>query len=100
MAAIDQPPAIACSVVREQSGGRMQICGRLVSRADVSGIYSLQIKKAGPSGSSSVSQGGPFAASAEQELFVGNATFNSDPETKFVVEFSIRVGDHTVSCEP
>jgi hypothetical protein len=98
MAAIDQPPTVVCSVVREQTGDRLQIRGRLIGQEDLRGTYSLRIRKIGPSGSSTVNQGGPFSASANAESFVGLANFNTEPGTTIVAEFSLLVGDQTHVC--
>ena len=98
MAGIDQPPAIVCSVVREQAGDRLQIRGRLVGQEDFEGTYSLKIKKDGPSGSSSVNQGGPFSAAANNEIFVGLASFNTEPGATFVTELTLHIGDKTYTC--
>jgi hypothetical protein len=100
MAAIDQPPAVVCSVLREERGEQIQIRGRVVSKADLRGTYSLSIRKSGPSGTSSVKQGGQLAVPANTETFVGFASFNADPETRFVVDFHVQVDGKIFACDP
>lgn len=99
MTALDQPPAIVCSIAREQADDRVRIRGRLVAREETKGSYSLRIERSGPSGSSTVNQGGPFTAVAETETFVGLASFNAEPGATFVADFTLRVGEHTYRCD-
>ncbi|HET9904960.1 MAG TPA: curli-like amyloid fiber formation chaperone CsgH [Xanthobacteraceae bacterium] len=99
MAAVDQPaPPFVCTVVREESGGHVLLRGRLVSREDVRGTYSFRITRSGPSGTSAVSQGGPFVSHANTETYVGSAQFNADPRAQLHAELTLRVDSRTYQC--
>jgi hypothetical protein len=98
MAAIDLPPGIVCSVVREESGDRVQIRGRVVSPRDLQGTYALHIRRSGPSGSSTVNQNGAFAAPADRETFLGQASFNLEPGVTLQTDLTLRVGDNIRTC--
>ncbi len=99
MAVVEPPPPIICSIVRQESGGRVQLRGRLTSRKETEGNYSFRVVKTGPSGSSTINQGGAFSALANTETQVGFASFNIEPGARFAAEFSLRVGDRTYNCE-
>jgi hypothetical protein len=99
MAILDQPPSIMCSIVQQEIGDRLQLRGRLTGAHEAQGHYSLRIVKTGPSGSSTINQGGPFSAPANTETLVGFASFNMEPGARFTAEFSLRVGDQTYICE-
>jgi hypothetical protein len=99
MAPVAQPPPIICSIVQQETGDRVQLRGRLTSQTETRGNYSLRIVKTGPSGSSTINQGGPFTAPANQETLVGSAGFSLEPGARFTAEFSLRVGDHTYTCD-
>ncbi|MGD1038812.1 MAG: curli-like amyloid fiber formation chaperone CsgH [Roseiarcus sp.] len=98
MAPVDQAPPIVCSIIQQEIGDRVQLRGRLMSRDEAQGRYSLRIVKTGPSGSSTISQGGPFSAPANTETLVGLASFNLEPGGRFTAQMSLRVGDRTVLC--
>jgi hypothetical protein len=49
MAALDQPPPIICSIVQEEIGNRVQLGGRVISRQETQGNFSLCVIKNGPS---------------------------------------------------
>jgi hypothetical protein len=99
MAPVEQPPPIICSIVQQEIGDRVQLRGRLTSQEGAQGSYSFRIVKTGPSGSSTINQGGPFSAPANKETLVGSASFNLEPGARFTAEFSLRVGDQTIICE-
>ena len=99
MAPVDQAPPIVCSIVQQEIGDRVQLRGRLTSRVEAQGRYSFRIVKTGPSGSSTVNQGGQFSAPANTETLVGFASFNLEPGARFTAQMSLRVGDRTTLCE-
>jgi hypothetical protein len=99
MAALDQPPSIICSIVQQEIGDRLQLRGRLTGAQEAQGHYSLRIVRTGPSGSSTINQGGRFSAPANTETLVGFASFNMEPGARYTAEFSLRVSDQTYVCE-
>jgi hypothetical protein len=99
MAPVDQAPPIVCSIVQQEIGDRVQLRGRVMSGEETQGRYTFRIVKTGPSGSSTVSQGGAFAAPANRETLVGLASFNLEPGAQFAAQMSLQIGDRTVLCE-
>lgn len=99
MAPVDQPPPIICSIVQHEIGDRVELRGRVTSSERTQGHYSLHIVKTGPSGSSTVNQGGAFSAPANTETLVGLASFNLEPGARFTAQMSLRVADQAYSCE-
>ncbi len=101
MMALNQspPPAIMCSVVRENVGNQLRFRGRLVAPTQVQGSYSLRIKKIARSGSSVVSQTSSFTASPNKETFVGLASFNQDANARYDVQLTLQVGGQTYNCK-
>ncbi|WP_022720593.1 curli-like amyloid fiber formation chaperone CsgH [Rhodopseudomonas sp. B29] len=99
MGAYDLPPGVVCSVVRHEDGGRLEIRGRVISPQALQGKYVLQIKRTGPSGSSTVKQGGPFDLAAGTETFLGLANLNLEPGATVSTDFSLQIGDGVKLCE-
>jgi len=64
---LDQPPPIICSIVQEEISNRLQLRGRVISRQETQGNFSLRVIKNGPSGSSTIAQSGNFSTSANAE---------------------------------
>jgi hypothetical protein len=98
MAALDQPPQVACVIVREEVGDKVQMQGRVLSPESGQGTYSLHIVKAGPAGSSNIKMGGPFVLAANVETFVGLANFNIDRNATYTTDFTVTVNDRTYRC--
>jgi hypothetical protein len=124
MMALNQspPPAITCSVVRDNIGNQLRFRGRLVTPTQVEGSYSLRVKKIARSGSSVVSQPGTIAPSAQErnnigtdviltkelssftaapnkEPFVGLASFNQEANARYDVQLTLQVGGQTHNCK-
>lgn len=85
-----------CEIRAETSGGMFGIKGALISDAALSGTYQLAISGKGPSGSSSVSQGGTFSAEAG-ETALGNAMV-SDNGATYSVTLEIDAGGKRLTC--
>lgn len=98
MAALDHPPQIACAVVREVVGDKVQLRGRVVSLEAGEGSYSLHIIKSGPAGSSNIQMGGPFSFTAGAETYVGLAHFNVELNARYTTDFSVIVNNQTYNC--
>ncbi len=99
MAAFDQPPPIVCSIVQKEIGNRLELRGRVISRQETQGNFSLHVIKNGPSGSSTIAQSGTFSTSANAETMLGLASFNMELGAHFRANFSLRAGEQTYSCE-
>lgn len=98
MAVVDLPPGIVCSVVSQEIGDRLEVRGRVLSPQVLHGSYVLQIKRNGPSGSSSIKQGGAFDAPADKETFLGLASFNVEPGVTVSTDFSLQIENGVKRC--
>ncbi len=93
------PPAINCSVIREDVGTQLRVRGRVIAATRVQGSYSLRVRKTVRSGSSVASQAGSFTAAPNEETFVGLASFNQEKNASYDVQLTLRVGDQTYECK-
>ena len=82
------------SVKRTLNGVRIQPIVR--SDRQVSGEYSLVITKSGISGSSDISQGGPFDAARGVKQELGAAEISLERGAKFRAVLKVRSGGHEV----
>jgi len=98
MLPLDQPPPIVCSIIQQHVDHRVQVRGRVVGRQEAQGIFSLQVIKSGPSGSSTISQSGTFSIDAGREKLLGHAVFNREPGVHFTAELNLRVDKQTYTC--
>ncbi len=80
--AINRPSGAGCEVRLTPTPQGLRIEALALFSSPMSGEYDLVITKDGPSGSSDVSQGGPFEALANAELTLSAA------------EFGLARGDH------
>ena len=93
-------PVIVCSVVSTDVGAAMSFRGRIVSREQVGGTYRFAITKSGPSGKSTIRQGGQFVALPDVETFVGSATVSVEQGAEYDVRFGVEAGGHSYTCDP
>jgi hypothetical protein len=99
MAALDQPPPVTCTIVRQEVGEQLRFRGLVIARRDASGTYSIHVTKSSSSGNSAVvNQRGRFVAPAGQQTFVGLAAFKHDADARYKAEAAVRVGKETYSC--
>ena len=71
------PPSRLCEIKVTPQAGRVSL--EAVARAErsLSGTYTLRIEQTGGSGNSSISQGGAFEVSADQDTSLGSVTLAS-----------------------
>lgn len=91
-------PTPRCTIVEHTQNGMRSIEGSVLSPRAITGEYRLAIKTRTNGNSSSVSQGGVFAAPADEPVSVGQVMINAD--TRNSVDFSITVGGQTIACAP
>jgi hypothetical protein len=77
----------------------VQFRGRVIGSQKAQGNFSLHVIKSGPSGSSTISQGGTFSIDAGREKVLGLAVFNTETGVHFTAELSLRVDRQTFSCK-
>lgn len=71
------PPAIEARIDAQATDGRVQLTGVLAAGKDFSGRYDLAATKDGPSGHSTVRQGGAAQASAGQTVGLSNISLGA-----------------------
>lgn len=98
MATLDKPPPIVCAIFREDIGDRVTLSGRVRSSQAGHGVYSLNIVKTGPAGTSNMKMGGPLIFAANVETFVGLANFNVDRDASYTTDFTVTVNDRLYRC--
>lgn len=92
-------PLITCSVLGESQGRSTRFQGRIISRDTAAGSYRLVIHKIGPSGASTISQGGAFTAGPSGETLVGSATLSLEPGAGYEVTLQVQAGTESFTCE-
>jgi hypothetical protein len=100
MPAFDQPapPALVCTLTREDLGKSLRLRGRVVSPEGIQGEYRLTITKIGPAGSTNLNQSGRFSTAANVETHVGSATVSLEEGTRFQAQFLIEAAGKTYVC--
>jgi hypothetical protein len=87
---------VQCGIDARTASGMTAIEGALLSNAAVAGSYIFQVASKGPSGNSYVSQGGNFAAGANEPVALGRVSLNADAQYQIV--FEVTVDGDTRDC--
>lgn len=77
---------VQCGIETKTTNGMTSIEGVLHAAAPVDGAYTFTIVSKGPGGRSNISQGGRFAAGANESVTLGRATLNSNASIDVVFE--------------
>lgn len=77
---------IQCGIEMKTANGMTSIEGVVHAAAPVDGAYKFAIASKGPGGRSNISQGGRFAAAANESVTLGRATLNSNAAIEIVFE--------------
>lgn len=88
---------IQCGVTTSTSRGMLTIEGQILSPKALSGSYSLGVQSRSNGGSSNLSQGGNFTATANQASTIGTVMINAD--ARYTADFSITVDGKTQTCD-
>jgi hypothetical protein len=87
---------LACGVNTSTEGRMISIEGVLQSPEAMTGEYRFALKSSGPSGSSNISQGGAFSATADTRLSLGKVMLNAGSHTE--IDFTITSGGKKFDC--
>ncbi len=88
--------AIACGVSTVTDRGMLAIEGVLQSPEALHGEYRFALKSSGNGGSSTINQGGQFAASPGMPVSLGKVTVNAG--SAIDVDFTITTGGRKYDC--
>ena len=68
----------------------------MLSNVAVSGTYEFHVVSSGPNGNSNVSQGGAFAANANEKASLGKVMINGD--AKYQIDFKVTANGAKLDC--
>lgn len=77
---------VQCGIETRTVNGMTSIEGVVQAAAAVDGAYRFGVVSKGPGGRSNISQGGRFAAGANEAVTLGRATLNSNAHIEVVFE--------------
>ncbi len=87
---------LTCGINKVAEGRMMSIEGVLQSPQAMAGDYRFALKSSGASGSSNISQGGAFSATADTKLSLGKVMINAGSNIE--VDFTITSGGKKFDC--
>ena len=87
---------LACGVSKQTSGGMLAMEGVLQSPEALHGEYRFAVKSSGGGGSSTINQGGQFAASPGMPVSLGKVTINAGSAVD--VDFTITAVGQKYDC--
>jgi hypothetical protein len=90
------PGPLQCGVDAKSVNGMTSIQGQLLSSVPVEGAYTFGVVSKGPGGRSNVSQGGHFAAGADEPVVLGMVTLNGNAH--YQVAFEVTVDGVKLDC--
>jgi hypothetical protein len=90
-----QEPAV-CGINATSGGGMIALQAVFTSDADVTASYQFKVVSSGPGGNTTVSQGGQFAAVANQTKTVGQMSINDG--STYDVDFKVTVDGAEMDC--
>jgi hypothetical protein len=90
-----QDPTI-CGINATSNGGMTALQAAFTSNVDISGTYQFQVVSSGPGGNSNISQGGQFAAPANQTVTLGQVSINDG--SNYQVQFRVTAGGVDLDC--
>lgn len=94
-----EPPALRCELTQQVTGGTVSITGLIFASEPRSGTYQLRVVKTGPSGSSTLNQGGAFAAAPSQASAIGHLTFSVEVGAQYKASLRVASGEMSAECE-
>jgi len=89
------PPS--CGIEISKSGANLRLEGWVLSGVDLTGAYSLHIRKSGYAGSSAISQSGSFDAKAGQEQTLAT-TYINGPKQQINATLDLRLNGKKIIC--
>lgn len=88
--------AVQCGLATSSERGMMALEGTIISPVAISGEYRFAIRSSSNGGSSNVSQGGYFTASANQATPLGKVLINAG--STYSVDFAVTAGGKKIDC--
>lgn len=88
--------AAICGINAKHHGNMVTLEAAFHSSVAAIGSYQLNIKSSGVGGNSHISQGGPFAAIANDVVTLGQVSVNSN--STFAVEFTVIANGVALDC--
>ncbi len=85
--------AIYCEIEVVRQNRSVSLRGRVVSASATSGDYRLEIQSRGPSGTSDVSQAGPFSGNPGTPVFLGLANLTMASGARLVARLTVQTAD-------
>ncbi len=78
--------AVQCGIEATTANGIISLQAVVLAKTPVAGAYSFAVASQGPGGKSNISQGGRFAAGANEPVALGRASFNSNAQYQVIFE--------------
>lgn len=94
-----EPPALRCELTRQVTAGTVSLTGLVFTAEPRSGTYRLRVVKTGPSGSSTLNQGGAFTTVPPQASAIGHLTFSVEVGANYKASLSVASGEISAECE-
>ena len=85
-----------CGINANSSGGMIALEAAFQSDVAVNGSYQFRVMSSGSGGSSNISQGGAFAAAANDLVKLGQVSINSG--STYQVEFTVNANGVDLDC--
>lgn len=93
-----EPAAIRCKVEESYTAGGVSVRGVLVGLASASGHYSLDVRKSGDAGASTIRQAGGFSLEPGQNVYVGQVTLGLEKGARFDAVLNVEIDGTTHQC--
>ncbi|KRA45564.1 curli-like amyloid fiber formation chaperone CsgH [Devosia sp. Root635] len=86
-----------CGIATNSERGMLVLEGIIVSPAALSGEYRFAVQSSGNGGSTNISQGGHFAANANEDTILGKVLVNAG--SSYDIAFDVTVGGQKIDCD-
>jgi hypothetical protein len=87
---------MSCDIDIDRTSNGIRVTPVVSAHKALSGEYSLVITKSGASGSSDISQGGPFEAARGERVRLGASEFSMERGAKFRAVLKVRAGGREI----
>ena len=93
------PPALRCELTQQVNGGTISITGLVYASAAGAGTYQLRVVKSGPSGTSTLNQGGAFTIQPPEASTVGRMAISVEAGAGYTAHLRVASGGSSAECE-
>ncbi len=90
---------LACTIQATKVRGGVRLAALVATQHKAVGTYQLTLTKAGPAGSSDVSQGGDFAAMPGTTSVLSGTEISLERGAKLLAKLTLATNDGDVACE-